>query len=110
MRQEDKPSEGRVTRKRSGVITKSIRGSLEVRSVGLFNNCKGKVPMLPRQAALRCSTRGRRQNLLPMSGIRPRRFSEPETCASNSRSPLERYQATRKVRPSADVTSELGRF
>ena len=38
MRQKDKLPKGRVARKRSGVITQSICDSLEVRSVGLFNN------------------------------------------------------------------------
>ena len=42
MRQKYKPSESRVTRKRSSVIIKAIRGSLEVRSVGIFDSCKGE--------------------------------------------------------------------
>ena len=39
MRQKYKPSE---SRKRSSVIIKAIRGSLEVRSVGIFDSCKGE--------------------------------------------------------------------
>lgn len=40
--QEDKLSKCRTARKRSSVITQSIRDSLEVRSVELFDNDKGE--------------------------------------------------------------------
>lgn len=55
--------------------------------------------MLPGRVSLQCSTRARWQSLPPASDIGPRRFSEPKTCLSNLRSPLEWHQATRKARP-----------
>ena len=42
MCQKDKLSKGRIARKRSNVITQSVRGGLQVRSVVLFDNGNGE--------------------------------------------------------------------